>query len=91
VNGSLNRRVLDKWMGLILLYCLQNPGITVGDVALRFNLMQALQIRHLLEVCVSLSFSFRFGALCLLEIEIRNFSSRFSISNASTVCRYERW
>ncbi|KAG4077748.1 hypothetical protein HA402_011177 [Bradysia odoriphaga] len=59
VNGSLNRRVLDKWMGLVLLYCLQNPGISVGDVALRFNLMQALQVRHLLEYlqrieCVSL-------------------------------------
>lgn len=60
VNGSLNRRVLDKWMGLVLLHCLQNPGITILDVALRFNLMQALQVRHLLEVCFTLFFSFHF-------------------------------
>lgn len=49
VNGSLNRRVLDKWLGLILLFCVSHIGCTIHRVATRFNLMQPLQIRLLLE------------------------------------------
>lgn len=49
VNGSLNRRVLDKWLGLVLLFCVSHIGCTIHRVATRFNLMQPLQIRLLLE------------------------------------------
>lgn len=50
VNGGLNRRVLDKWLGSILTHCIANPGSTVLKICQRFNLQQPIHIRLLLEV-----------------------------------------
>lgn len=49
VNGSLNRRVLDRWMGLVLAYCMSHAGVTILRIATRFNLMQPIHLRTLLE------------------------------------------
>lgn len=84
VNGSLNRRVLDKWMGLILLYCLQNPGVTVGSLSLRFNLMHPVQVRLLLEVIFV--FLNRLGRFVILT-----FYSFFSIFKESIAFPCKQW
>lgn len=52
INGSLNRRVLDKWMATILLYCIENAGLTVSKLCVRFNFLLPVHIRDLLEVVV---------------------------------------
>lgn len=52
VNGSLNRRVLDKWMGTLLMYCISHTGSTIMKIATRFNVLQPTQVRILLEVCI---------------------------------------
>lgn len=49
VNGSLNRRVLDRWMGLVLAYCISHAGVTILRISTRFNLMQPIHVRTLLE------------------------------------------
>lgn len=49
VNGSLNRRVLDKWMGSILTYCISHPGVSIGKLCIRFNYLQPTNVREILE------------------------------------------
>ncbi|XP_055911802.1 general transcription factor 3C polypeptide 1 [Eupeodes corollae] len=50
VNGSLNRRVLDKWLASILIECSSQGGCTVHAVCLRYKQMHAADIMYLLEV-----------------------------------------
>lgn len=47
MNGSLNRRVLDRWMGVILMYCTSHAGLTLEKLARRFNLLIPVQVREL--------------------------------------------
>lgn len=49
INGSLNRRVIDRWLSVILSYCISNPGVTIQRLALRFNLLVPIHIRELAE------------------------------------------
>lgn len=54
INGSLNRRVLDRWMGAILLHLIQHPGTTLKNLGLRFKFLSIMQIRKLLEILMDL-------------------------------------
>ncbi|XP_055845496.1 general transcription factor 3C polypeptide 1 [Episyrphus balteatus] len=54
VNGSLNRRLLDKWLGSILIECSVQNGCTVQSVCLRYKQMHAADIMYLLEVLTEL-------------------------------------
>lgn len=49
VNGSLNRRVLDRWMGVFVVHCISHPGITLERLARRFNLFVPVQVREMAE------------------------------------------
>lgn len=49
INGSLNRRVLDRWLSVILVYCVSNPESTIERLAKRFNLLIPVHIRELAE------------------------------------------
>ncbi|KAK9512897.1 hypothetical protein O3M35_001209 [Rhynocoris fuscipes] len=48
VDGTLNRRVLDRLLGTILGHCLSVPGITIKNLQKRFT--PALQPVHTLEL-----------------------------------------
>lgn len=50
LNGSLNRRVLDRWMGSILTECLALCGCTVRDICFKFSLLVPVDVMFLLEV-----------------------------------------
>lgn len=50
VNGSLNRRVLDKYLGTILLYCVENPGLTIYKLCTRFYFLTPVHVRELVQV-----------------------------------------
>lgn len=54
VNGSLNRRVLDKWLASILIECAAQNGCTVHYVCLRYKQMHAADIMYLLEILIDL-------------------------------------
>lgn len=54
VNGTLNRRALDKWMGSILLHVIQLPNMYFRELCNRFNVLTPFQIRRLLESLVEL-------------------------------------
>lgn len=49
INGSLNRRVLDKYMGTILLYCIENYGLTLFQLCTRFHYLTPVQIKELIQ------------------------------------------
>lgn len=49
INGSLNRRVLDKYMGTILLYCIENVGLTLFQLCTRFHYLPPMHIKELIE------------------------------------------
>lgn len=51
VNGTLNNRVLDKLLGVVLLQCVSNPGISLFDLGKILKFFYPVHLRHLLEVC----------------------------------------
>ncbi|KAG8234935.1 hypothetical protein J437_LFUL015503 [Ladona fulva] len=51
VDGSLNRRVLDRFLGSVLGHILQNPGCCIKDLGNRFApALQPCHTRELLEI-----------------------------------------
>lgn len=49
INGSLNRRVLDKYMGTILLYCIENFGLTLFQLCTRFHYLPPVHLKELVQ------------------------------------------
>ncbi|KAL7740438.1 hypothetical protein ACLKA6_013231 [Drosophila palustris] len=54
VNGSLNRRVLDRWLGAILSECISRNGCTVHSLFLRFPHLLPVELMLLLELLCDL-------------------------------------
>lgn len=54
INGTLNRRTLDKWMGSLLLHVLPFPGQYLNDLFNRLSILTPVQIRKLLEYLTEL-------------------------------------
>uniref|UniRef100_A0A1A9WA75 B-block_TFIIIC domain-containing protein n=1 Tax=Glossina brevipalpis TaxID=37001 RepID=A0A1A9WA75_9MUSC len=50
LNGSLNRRVLDKWLGSILTECVVRCCCSIREICLRFPHMVPVDIMFLLEI-----------------------------------------
>uniref|UniRef100_A0A1B0AFE8 B-block_TFIIIC domain-containing protein n=1 Tax=Glossina pallidipes TaxID=7398 RepID=A0A1B0AFE8_GLOPL len=63
LNGSLNRRVLDKWLGSILTECVVRCCCSVREICLRFPLMVPVDVMFLLEILNDLK--------CLHMIEVQ--------------------
>ncbi|KAH8356921.1 hypothetical protein KR200_004556 [Drosophila serrata] len=62
VNASLNRRVLDRWLGAILSESISRVGCTVHSLFLKFSHMVPVDIMFLLELLGDL------GCIYLMEI-----------------------
>ena len=55
IDGSLNRRVLDRMLGSVLSHILQKPGNSLRELADRFHpAIQPFHVRELVEVRVFL-------------------------------------
>ncbi|XP_066992630.2 general transcription factor 3C polypeptide 1 [Anabrus simplex] len=60
INGSLNRRVVDRMLGAVLGHCMFKPGQSIKEIGQRFTpALQPFQIQELIEVlqklgCVNL-------------------------------------
>lgn len=72
INGSLNRRVLDKWLGVLLLHLSINCGALLNDLNKKFNGLMLFDLRYLLELlqelgCVEMK--------CYIEPKVSLFSS----------------
>ncbi|XP_033150738.1 uncharacterized protein LOC108608402 [Drosophila busckii] len=63
VNASLNRRVLDRWMGTLLSECISHNGCTVHSLCLRFPHLTPVDVMFLLELLYDL------GCIHLMELE----------------------
>ncbi|EDW88305.1 general transcription factor 3C polypeptide 1 isoform X1 [Drosophila yakuba] len=50
VNASLNRRVLDRWLGAVLSECISRVGCTVHSLFLRFLHLVPVDVMFLLEL-----------------------------------------
>lgn len=50
VNGTLNRRVLDKWLGTILNHLTINPSMMFSDLCSKFNILTPFDMRWLCEI-----------------------------------------
>ncbi|KAH8378377.1 hypothetical protein KR093_011070 [Drosophila rubida] len=62
-NASLNRRVLDRWLGAVLSECISRNGCTVHSLFLRFPHLQPVDIMLLLELLCHLD------CIHLMELE----------------------
>ncbi|XP_076652647.1 general transcription factor 3C polypeptide 1 [Halictus rubicundus] len=55
IDGVLNRRVLDRMLGAVLLYCLTHPGVALTKIQNRFlPVLQPCHTRELVEILVKL-------------------------------------
>jgi general transcription factor 3C polypeptide 1 len=52
INGSLNRRVADRWISAILLYLITYPGVNLNKLNARFSFLIPVQIRYILGVSI---------------------------------------
>jgi len=51
VDGSLNRRVLDRMLGSVLGHSMYLPGVSIKSIAEHFSpALQPYQVRELIEV-----------------------------------------
>ncbi|KAH8273917.1 hypothetical protein KR044_003413 [Drosophila immigrans] len=62
-NASLNRRVLDRWLGAVMSECITRTGCTVHSLFLRFPHLQPVDIMLLLELLCQLD------CIHLMELE----------------------
>lgn len=53
VNGSINRRVIDKYAGTILLHCIENFGLTLFTLCTRFHYLLPIHVHEIVQVCFS--------------------------------------
>ncbi|XP_055298279.1 general transcription factor 3C polypeptide 1 isoform X2 [Sitodiplosis mosellana] len=49
VNGSVNRRVLDKYAGTILLHCIENVGLTLFTLCTRFHYLLPIHVYEIVQ------------------------------------------
>ena len=89
VDGTLNRRVLDRTLGAILGYVMQRPGIVVSAICERFGpALQPQHCRELVELleeiqCVQLQKFINIGSKCGLFSEPN--ISELTLSNDVTI------
>jgi general transcription factor 3C polypeptide 1 len=89
INGTLNRRVIDKWLGTILNHLTINPGILLTDLSKKFNILTPFDVRRLCETlemiqCVKL--------MTVNEAEVNLFSSysTTTVDQATFFCSAEK-
>lgn len=86
VNGSVNRRVLDKYAGSILLYCIENAGLTLFTLCTRFHYLLPIHVYEIVKVCDSIHIVVKLiGRLGSLKV------SENSIFNCSTWKNSDAW
>ncbi|XP_011181660.2 general transcription factor 3C polypeptide 1 [Zeugodacus cucurbitae] len=54
LNGTINRRVLDRWLGSILTECISRSGCMILDICAKFPHLPPVEIMFLLEILVEL-------------------------------------
>ncbi|XP_067640632.1 general transcription factor 3C polypeptide 1 isoform X2 [Eurosta solidaginis] len=54
LNGTINRRVLDRWMGSVLTECITRSGSVVEKICTKFPYLSPVEIMFLLEMLCEL-------------------------------------
>ncbi|XP_054727905.1 general transcription factor 3C polypeptide 1 [Anastrepha obliqua] len=54
LNGTINRRVLDRWLGSVLTECVSRSGCLIFDICSKFPHLPPVEIMFLLEILSSL-------------------------------------
>ncbi|XP_031625024.1 general transcription factor 3C polypeptide 1 [Contarinia nasturtii] len=49
VNGSVNRRVIDKYAGTILLHCIEHVGLTLFTLCTRFHYLLPIHVHEIVQ------------------------------------------
>lgn len=63
LNGSINRRVLDRWLGSVLCECIARNGCSAQEICVRFSHMFPANVMFLLEILADI------GCLHLVQIQ----------------------
>lgn len=72
VNGSLNRQVLDKWLGSILNHLSSNPSMMLTDLITKFNVLSPFHVRNLCEILQTIGSA---QLMTITESEVNLFST----------------
>ncbi|XP_017476820.1 PREDICTED: general transcription factor 3C polypeptide 1 isoform X1 [Rhagoletis zephyria] len=54
LNGTINRRVLDRWLGSVLTECVSRSGCMIPDICSKFPHLPAVEIMFLLDILCDL-------------------------------------
>lgn len=98
VNGSVNRRVLDKYAGTVLLHCIENVGTTLYSLCTRFHYLFPVHVHELMQVDIKpfhlILFSTFLSNTSFWPItmwKIMNFCVFFSIWRNLVVLHWRAW
>ncbi|XP_062533981.1 general transcription factor 3C polypeptide 1 [Armigeres subalbatus] len=72
IGGTINRKLLYRWMTTLLLYCMSHPGVQLNVIYARFNMMAPVHMYYLLEILQE------FGCLKMYSMEVRKKKTLFS-------------
>ncbi|XP_065165819.1 general transcription factor 3C polypeptide 1 isoform X2 [Atheta coriaria] len=54
IDGTVDDKILEKWMSIILSHCLSYPCITFNRLCTRFNIIKPVDIYYLVEILQTL-------------------------------------
>lgn len=54
LDGSLNRRVLDRWLGSVLSTILDEPGMSLQELATRYDFIKPVEVACLIELLIGI-------------------------------------
>lgn len=55
IDGSINRRVLDRWMSCFISTFIEEPGIKLSDLLLRITYLKPVEVSFLVEQLVKIN------------------------------------
>uniref|UniRef100_A0A182P3V1 Uncharacterized protein n=1 Tax=Anopheles epiroticus TaxID=199890 RepID=A0A182P3V1_9DIPT len=79
IDGTINKRLLFRWLTSILLYCVAHPGVPLSVLFVRFNMMPPFHLRQLLEVLQN------YGCISLHSMRCTMKKTIFSVYSPATV------
>ncbi|KFB46014.1 AGAP002656-PA-like protein [Anopheles sinensis] len=79
IDGTLDKRLLYRWLSTLLLYCVGHPGVPFSVLFTRFNIMSPFHLRQLMEMLQD------YGCVNLHAMECKQPATLFSVPKPTRI------
>ncbi|XP_058129819.1 general transcription factor 3C polypeptide 1 [Anopheles ziemanni] len=79
IDGTLDKRLLYRWLSTLLLYCVEHPCVPFSVLFTRFNIMSPFHLRQLMEMLQN------YGCVSLHAMERKQPATLFSVPQPSRI------